>query len=64
MMLGCAAPGFAENTRGVGVVNGHDGVVFARNLENVRKLGDRAFHRKDAVRPNHPAAGVFPGREL
>jgi hypothetical protein len=28
-------------------------------LEDVGQFGDRAFHREDAVRPNHPSLGSF-----
>ena len=48
-VLGDAAPGLAHDADAVRVVDDDDGVVRARELEDVGQLREVALHREDAV---------------
>ncbi len=46
------------------VVHDDNGVMVARELEDVGQLGDRSSHRKNAVRPDDAATGGLRAAQL
>src|SRR5690606_12115797 len=63
-VLRCAASVCAQDTGAVRVVHDDDGVVIARDLEDLREPGNTAFHGKHAVRPDNTAPGGAVGLQL
>ena len=63
-MLRGAPTGGAKNPGSVGVIDGHYRVVVASDLQDVRQLGDAAFHREHAVRPDDAPPRAPGGFEL
>ena len=56
-VLGDAAAGLAHHAGAVRVVDDDDGVVLARELEDVGQPRQVALHREDAVRDRRACAG-------
>ena len=54
-VLDGSAPGLAEDADAVRVVDDHDRVVLARELDDLGELREVALHREDAVRDDQLA---------
>ena len=59
-----AAPGLAEETRGVRVVDHRERIVFFGEIANRGQIRDRPIHRKAAVGSDQPETRILRGTQL